>query len=154
MFTFTRLKICAEGGRFLLKEKSRGWPILGGDLWCRWGVPGHSKRWYRIAQWMVSPATGIPYQGEDVYTVAVYNAQYTRDHSNCGRALHYYLLSQLLRTSVDNYEPGHTIPSCQVELVWVKEEEHPKRLSHMLHVSGVKPPDTYIRISRNAIHPG
>ena len=36
----------------------------------------------------------------------------------------------------------------------MKEEEHPKRLSNMLHVSGVGPPDTYIRISRNPINPG
>ena len=25
---------------------------------------------------------------------------------------------QLLRESVDNYQPGHSIPACQVQLVW------------------------------------
>ena len=28
-------------------------------------------------------------------------------------------------------------PACQVELVWVKVEERPKQLSHMLYVSGL-----------------
>ena len=36
----------------------------------------------------------------------------------------------------------------------MKEEEHPKQLSNMLHVSGVGPPDAYIRIFRNPINPG
>ena len=55
---------------------------------------------------------------------------------------------------MDNYQPGHTIPSCQVEVDWVKRKEHPTKLSHMLHISGVRPPDTYIRIIRNPILPG
>ena len=55
---------------------------------------------------------------------------------------------------MDNYQPGHTIPSCQVELVWEKAEEIPKRLSHKLHISGVKPSGTYIRVSRNPILTG
>jgi len=45
--------------------------------------------------------------------------------------------------------PYHPLRSCQVELVWVREEERLKKLSHLLHVSGVRPTDTYIRISRN-----
>ena len=55
-----------------------------------------------------------------------------------------------------NYQPRHTIPSCQVELVRVKAEEHPKpkRLSHELHISRVKPSGTYIRVSRDPILPG
>ena len=64
--------------------------------------------------------------------------------SNCIQLVHYCLLTQLLRKSVDNYQPGRTIPSCQIELVWVKKEKYPEQLSHMLHVSGVRPPDTYI----------
>ena len=54
-----------------------------------------------------------------------------------------------MRRSVDKYCPGHIIPSCQIELVWVNKEEYPKRLSYKLHITGVKPHDTYIRVSRN-----
>ena len=67
---------------------------------------------------------------------------------------HMYFCHQLLRKTVDSYQPGHTIPSCQVQLVWVKDQEYPKMLSHKLHIAGVRPPDTYIRIFRYPIPPG
>ena len=61
---------------------------------------------------------------------------------------------QLLRVSVDNYQPGHSIPACQVQLVWLKVEKLPKELSYMIHVTGVIPHDTHIRVTRNAVVQG
>ena len=61
---------------------------------------------------------------------------------------------QLLRESVDNYKPGHLIPACQVKLVWSKVEEPPKELSYMIHVTGVIPNDTHIRVTRDAVFHG
>lgn len=58
---------------------------------------------------------------------------------------------QLSRESVDNYKPGHPIPACQVQLVWLKIDELPKELSYMIHVTGVIPQDTHIRVTRNPI---
>ena len=54
---------------------------------------------------------------------------------------------QLLRDSVDSYLLGQTIPACHVQLVWLKVGEHPKELSHMIHVIGLVP-DTFIRVFR------
>ena len=92
---------------------------------------------------MVSPAIGLSHKSEDVMLLIEVLV-----HGIYSPSL------QLLRKSVDNYQPGHTIPSCQVELVWEEEEKCPKRLSHKLPISGVKPFGTYIRISRNPIPPG
>ena len=50
---------------------------------------------------------------------------------------------------MDDYKPGHTIPACQVQLVWSKVDEHPKELSYMIHVTGVIPSNTCIRVTRN-----
>lgn len=61
---------------------------------------------------------------------------------------------QLLRVSVDNYQPGHSIPACQVQLVWLKVEELPKELSYMIHITGVIPHDTHIRVTRSAVAQG
>ena len=58
---------------------------------------------------------------------------------------------QLLRRSVDNYKPGRTIHSCQVELVWKKPAE---RLSYMLHICGLRRAETYIAITRDPSLPG
>ena len=54
---------------------------------------------------------------------------------------------QLFRESVDSYQPGQTIPACHVQLIWTKVEEHPKELSHMIHLIGAVP-DTYVRVFR------
>jgi len=61
---------------------------------------------------------------------------------------------QLLRKSVDNYQPGHSIPACQVKLAWLKVEESPKELSYMIHVTGVIPRDTHIGVNRDTVFHG
>lgn len=60
-----------------------------------------------------------------------------------------YLSLQLLRERIDDYQPGKSIPSCQVELDWTKDDGPPKKLDYALHLRGVNPPETYIRIIRN-----
>lgn len=61
---------------------------------------------------------------------------------------------QLSQESVDEYQPGHPIPACQVQLVWSKVEEHPKELSCMIRVTGVIPHNMNIRVTRNAAFHG
>ena len=55
---------------------------------------------------------------------------------------------------MDNYQPGHPIPACQVQLVWSKVKEPPKELSYMIHVTGVIPHDTHIGVLRNPVFHG
>ena len=42
------------------------------------------------------------------------------------------------------------IPAFELQLVWDGEQRVSKRLSHILHLFGVKPQGTYIRITRAA----
>ena len=58
---------------------------------------------------------------------------------------------QLVRQRVDSYKPGRTIHSCQIELVW---KEPAERLSYMLRICGLRPAETYIKITRNPSLPG
>ena len=52
---------------------------------------------------------------------------------------------------MDSYKPGRTIPSCQIELDWVKKDKQPEKLDYKLYLVGVKPAGTYLRITRNPI---
>ena len=58
---------------------------------------------------------------------------------------------QLLRKDVDNYKPGHIIPSVQVELDWTEKAE---KLSHTLRLVGVRPQKASIRVTRYPSLPG
>ena len=62
-----------------------------------------------------------------------------------------YFLFQLLRRSVDNYKPGRTIDSCQVELVWRIPAE---RLSYELNIRRLRPAETSITVTRDPSFPG
>ena len=42
------------------------------------------------------------------------------------------------------------IPAFELQLVWDGEQRISKRLSHVVHILGVKPKGTFIRIARNA----
>ena len=42
------------------------------------------------------------------------------------------------------------IPAFELQLVWDGEQRVSKRLSHILHLFGVEPEGTFIRIARNA----
>ena len=58
-------------------------------------------------------------------------------------------LLQLLCESVDSYKSGRTIPSCQIELDWVKKDKPLEKLDYKLYLVGVNQPRSYLRITRN-----
>lgn len=104
------------------------------------------------------PEKGITLPSGWSLTPLVYPARVmmysTYDHKStplsvfCISFSHSLILFQLLHESVDNYKPGHPIPSCQIKLAWMKVEEPPKELSYELYINGVNPPDTFLRITR------
>ena len=62
----------------------------------------------------------------------------------------YNIFSQIARKLVDTYEKGRRVPSCQLQIVWTKEQP-PIVFRQKVNLHGAKEPFNYITIQSDPL---
>ena len=58
-----------------------------------------------------------------------------------------------MKRQVDQFAPGHWVPSCQLYVKWTRKQEQPEELVHRMKLVGAKEPFNFFSIQSPAMSP-
>jgi len=58
-----------------------------------------------------------------------------------------------MKRQVDQFAPGHWVPSCQLSVEWTREQEQPIKLVHRVKLVMAKEPFNFFSIQSPAMSP-
>ena len=58
-----------------------------------------------------------------------------------------------MKRQVDQFAPGHWVPSCQLYVKWTRKQEQPEELVHRVKLVGAKEPFNFFSIQSPAMPP-
>ena len=141
-FYYIYFLLCQEVKRFYSEEGAETGPYLEVDFEEEVSLDIPEDGVILESGWSVLPLT-YPARVRDLHFIHKYSLSTFPFSLMCSFPL------QLLCESVDSYKSGRTIPSCQIELDWVKKDKPLEKLDYKLYLVGVNQPRSYLRIIRN-----